>query len=97
MPDDMGAVVDLSDVMKSAQEGNIVRVLCGEVPGALIQIRDIDFDYVDAELLLQDVAYFPLGRLQAGGCGLEVKSSAKSGIQKILEALISSQGAEGED
>ncbi len=89
-----GITLDLSGLMSSYSEYNAVRLLFSEVPGVLIQIRDIDFDYLDAELLLQDVAYFPLGHPVPGG-GLKVDSSGKSGIRAILESLM--QNAEGED
>ena len=94
-PEGTGMEMDISDIMASAQEKNPVRVLFSEVPGAVIQIRDSDFDYLDAELLLQDVAFYPLGHPVAGGSGVRVKASAKTGIQRILESLM--QNAEGED
>lgn len=90
-----GAVIDLSDLMKASDEKNVSRVLFAEVPGVILQIRDMDFDYVDAEFLLQDVAFFPLGHPTPGTPGIHVKASAKSGIQTILESLL--QNAEGED
>lgn len=93
--DGPGAEVDVSNIMRAYNEKNIVRVLFAEIPGVLIQIRDIDFDYLDAELLLQDVAYFPLGHPDASRSGISVKASAKSGIQTILDSLI--RNAEGED
>ena len=65
------------------------------MPGVVIQIQDADFDYLDAELLLQDVAFFPLGHPVPGTAEIRVKASAKSGIQTILESLM--QNAEGED
>ena len=67
------------------------------MPGVVIQIRDIDFDYIDAELLLQDVAFYPLGHPAANGGAVRVRSSAKTGIQNILESLVQRQGGEGED
>lgn len=93
--ENVGATIDLSGIMKAYQEKDIVRILFSEVPGAIIQIRDIDFDYLDAELLLQDVAFFPLGHPVPGTSDVRIKASAKSGIQTILESLI--QNAEGED
>lgn len=92
---DVGATIDISNIMKAYQEKNIVRILFSEIPGVIIQIRDIDFDYLDAELLLQDVAFFPLGHPNPDSRDIRVKASAKSGIQTILESLI--QNAEGED
>lgn len=93
--DGTGLDVDISDIMRSYHEKDAVRVLFSDIPGAVIQIRDSDFDYLDAELLLQDVAYFPLGHPVPGRADLHVKASAKSGIQTILESLM--QNAEGED
>ncbi len=90
-----GIEADISSVLHSYQEKHALRVLFGEVPGVIIQIRDSDFDYLDAELLLQDVAYFPLGHPDPALSGVRVKASAKSGIQTILESLI--RNAEGED
>lgn len=93
--DTVGARIDLSGIMKSYQENDIVRILFSEVPGAIVQIRDIDFDYLDAQLLLQDVAFFPLGHPVPGSSEIGIDASAKSGIQNILETLM--QNAEGED
>lgn len=93
--DGTGLTLDISDIMRASQEKNPVRVLFSEVPGVVIQIRDSDFDYLDAELLLQDVAFYPLGHPTPDRAELHVKSSAKTGIQNILESLI--QNAEGED
>lgn len=93
--DGVGAAIDISGIMKAYQEQDIVRILFSEVPGAVIQIRDMDFDYLDAELLLQDVAFFPLGHPVPGTSDVRVKASARSGIQTILDSLM--QNAEGED
>ncbi|MCR4860282.1 MAG: hypothetical protein K5910_06435 [Bacteroidales bacterium] len=95
MADGCGLTLDLSGVMRSYQEQDPVRILFSEVPGAVIQIHDADFDYLDAELLLQDVAFFPLGHPVPGGTDIRVDASAKSGIQTILESLM--RNAEGED
>lgn len=90
-----GMTVDLSDLMRAYREQDPVRILFSELPGVLVQVHDADFDYLDAELLLQDVAYFPLGHPVPGTEDLHVKASAKSGIQTILESLM--RNAEGED
>lgn len=91
----VGVRLDISDLVRSAGETGMVKVLFSEIPGALIQIRDSDFDYVDAELLLQDVVYFPLGHPDPSGHKVTVAASAKSRIQTILESLM--LNAEGED
>lgn len=90
----VGVEINLADLQKAAQDKSRTQLLFAEVPGVLIQIRDSDYDYVDAELLLQDVAYFPLGNPDSTGT-VRLDCSAKSGIQVILNSLI--QNAEGED
>lgn len=95
MADGCGMQVDVSDIMRAYQEESPVRILFSEIPGVVVQIHDADFDYLDAELLLQDVAFFPLGHPDPQMDDIQVKASAKSGIQTILESLM--QNAEGED
>lgn len=82
----VGAGIDISDVLRAKGETDPVRILFSEIPGALFQIRDSDFDYIDAEMLLQDIAFYPLGH--PSGEGLRLRSGAASGIQNILESLI---------
>lgn len=91
----VGVDADVSGIMNAYRESDIVRILFAEVPGVLMQIRDIDFDYLDAELLLQDVAFFPLGHPDTDNPGVRIRISEKTGIQTILESLM--QKAEGED
>jgi len=92
----VGASIDLGEFAKAAGEKDIVRLLFAEVPGVVVQVADIDYDYIDAEMLLQDVAYYPLGHPVCGSSELEIQSSDKTGIQTILESIIRSQN-EGED
>ena len=56
-----GCTIDVKGLENAYREKDIVRILFAEVPGVLIQIRDSDYDYVDAQLLLQEIAYYPLG------------------------------------
>lgn len=93
----VGAELDLSDVMKAVGEDDRMRILFSEVPGVVIQIKDLDFDYVDAELLLQDVMFFPLGHPVPGSDSVNVSTSAKTGLQTILESLLGKECGEGED
>lgn len=95
--DGVGATVDVSCIMSASHEDKSIRVLFGEVPGALIQIKDIDYDYIDAEFLLQDVAYFPIGHPDPKSGSVKVKAGGDSGIASILQSLLSSQASEGED
>ena len=89
-----GADISVGDVCRACGDELRVRVLFGEVPGVVLQIADIDYDYIDAEFLLQDIAYYPLGHPSPGTPGVTVLSGG-SGITGILESLMNS--LEGED
>ena len=91
-----GHSLSVSDIVKAYNE-KPVRVLFAEVPGVILQIADIDYDYVDAELLLQDVVYFPLGHPVPGNADLRVAHEEKTGLSSILESLLYTQTSEGED
>ena len=95
--EDVGAKIDVSGIMNAYDEDKSVRVLFSEVPGALIQIKDIDYDYADAEFLLQDIAYYPIGHPVPGNGSIKVKSGRGGGISDILQSLLNSQASEGED
>ena len=88
-----GAQVCIADICKAYSDELPVRVLFSEVPGVLLQIADIDYDYVDAELILQDVVYYPLGHPTPGTPS--VSRVEKTDIPGILESLMST--LEGED
>ncbi len=83
-----GADVNVSDLPAALEDSDLVRLLFAEVPGALVQVRDDDFDYVDAELLLQDVMYFPLGHPTPGRPGLRIGTDKRKGIEGILASLL---------
>lgn len=83
-----GAALDFTDLCSAYPQSDLVRILFAELPGVLIQIRDSDFDYVDAELLLQDVMYFPLGHPCSKSGKLEIHNSGRPAIGAILESLI---------
>lgn len=87
-PEGAGVQVDLSDLKRAVNGSDLVRLLFSEVPGALVQISDDDFDYVDAELLLQDVMYFPLGHVVKNKTGVEVSCNDIPAIGGILNSLI---------
>ena len=88
-----GAAISIGDICKAYGEDNPVRILFAEVPGVILQIADSDYDYVDAELLLQDVVFFPVGHPAPGSRGVEI--SDKVGLPDILESLLNT--LEGED
>ncbi len=91
-----GLDMDLSGMMASYQENDSTRLLFSEIPGVLIQISDNDYDYLDSQLILQDVAYYPIGHPNMENAGLTFLKGEKSGVAGILASLLE-QASEGED
>jgi len=91
-----GANIDVGPLMRCYAQSDPAKVLFGEVPGAIIEIRPADFDYIDAEFLLQDVAYHPIGH-PTTRIGISVRTQQSTGLSEILQALMESQAIEGED
>ena len=96
MCSEAGLEMDISGILSSYGESNAVNVLFGEIPGVLIQISDNDFDYVDSQLILQDVAYYPIGRPSSDFKGLRFAENSRKGVADILACLLG-QATEGED
>ena len=92
----LGANLDLSGIVTSYGENDHIRILFGEIPGVMIQISDSDYDYVDSQLILQDIAYYPLGHPTAAFQGIRVTQNSKTGVAEILASLMG-QASEGED
>jgi len=90
-----GASISIGDICRAYGNEKPLRVLFSEVPGVILQIADIDYDYIDAEFLLQDIAYFPLGHPDPSADGISVIAGGKTGIGGILDSLLGSK--EGED
>ncbi len=91
--------LDISGIEQAYMEDDSIRILFSEIPGAIIQISDDDYDYVDSQLLLQDIAYYPLGRPARtyGKAHIRLSSSSRTGLSAILAALMDGQSSEGED
>ena len=95
MCSETGLNIDIKGIMSSYQEERH-RVLFGEVPGVLIQVSDENYDYVDSQLLLQDIAYYPIGHPTPDQPGLTISEDGKSGVADILASLLG-HATEGED
>ena len=95
--EDGGINMDVSGIEAAYSEKNIMRILYSEVPCVLIQIRDDDYDYVDSQMLLQDLAYYPLGHPGRTLSGPGLVSGRRPAVSDILASLIQSQASEGED
>lgn len=93
---DLGLSLDLNGISSSYQENDRLRILFGEVPGVIIQIEDSDYDYVDSQMILQDIAYYPIGHPCREFEGIRIKSTQKNGVADILASLLG-QASEGED
>jgi len=91
-----GIRMDLGGLMASYQDNDSTKLLFSEIPGVLIQISDNDYDYLDSQLLLQDVAYYPIGHPSAESTGISFVKDGKSGVAGILASLLE-QASEGED
>lgn len=91
-----GLKMNLSGIMSSYQESDPCKVLFGEIPGVILQIRDSDYDYLDSQLILQDIAYYPLGHPSTEDAGLTVSTCGKNSVADILATLMG-QASEGED
>lgn len=96
MAQNCGIDLNISGLMASYQEEDQTRIIFGEVPGVILQVNDNDYDYMDSQLILQDVAYYPVGRPSLEHKEVRISSTAKSGVADILASLLS-QATEGED
>lgn len=91
-----GIDLDIEGILTSYQETDRTKVLFGEVPGVLLQISDNDMDYLDSQLLLQDVAYYPVGIPAESHKGVVISQTDRKGVAGILASLMG-QASEGED
>ncbi len=91
-----GMELDLNGLLASYQEKDSTKMLFSEVPGVLLQISGNDFDYLDSQLLLQDVAYYPVGNPTEGFSGIRLRDGRKADVAGILASLLG-QASEGED
>lgn len=93
-----GACIDVSGIVASYMEKDIVKILFAEIPGILVQISGSEYDYTDSQLLLQDVAYYPIGHPGKGDGKITVVHSSRSDVAGILASLIDGiDSSEGED
>ncbi len=91
-----GGELNINGLMSSYQENDSMKVLFGETPGVLLQVSDNDYDYLDSQLILQDVAYYPVGRPSMEHKEVRITQTERTGVAAILASLLS-QASEGED
>jgi hypothetical protein len=92
-----GVEMNVGGVMSAYSGTDELQILFAHVPGVVLQISDSDYDYVDSQFVLQDIAYFPLGHPKYGVEGVSLQKSVRSGVSGILASLLNGQAAEGED
>lgn len=91
----LGIRLNVNGICAACGETDIVKVLFAEIPGVLLQIAADDSDYIDSQFLLQDVAYYRVGRPDPSFDGVEV-APENNGIDRVLSALLDG-ASEGED
>lgn len=96
MTRDCGLDLEIGGLMSSYQEEDKIKVLFGEIPGVLLQVSDYEHDYLDSQLTLQDVAYYPVGRPSSDHREVKIMQSSKGDVASILASLLA-QASEGED
>lgn len=89
--------LQIGGYMTASGESDPIKVLFAEMPGVLVQIKDIDFDYIDSQFLLQEVAYYPVGHpgTTPGRLSISTDDSCVN-VSGILQSLLT-MASEGED
>lgn len=93
---DCGININISGIMSSYMEDDTTRILFSEIPGIIIQVEDSDLDYLDSQLILQDVAYYNLGKPTQAFKGIKILKKSGAAIVGILASLLD-MASEGED
>lgn len=91
-----GMSLEIGGIMSAKGGEDAVKVLFSETPGVLIQIHNIDYDYLDSQFLLQETAYYPVGHPDPDGHRINLGCKCDNGVAGILESLLK-QASEGED
>ena len=89
---DLGIDMDINGIISSYQNDSRSSILFGEVPGIIMQISGENYDYVDSQLLLQDIAYYTIGQVSSTHKGLKITNSSKSDLADILASLLNPYG-----
>lgn len=98
----MGIELNIKGIMESYKGCDQTSILFGEVPAVLLQVKSSDMDYFDTQMLLQDVAYYPLGSPSEADKGqIKIDSRRPDGIAAIVSSLfnaaLNEDVKEGED
>ena len=83
-----GVDIDISGLLSSYQEDDRTKILFTENPGVLLQITEDNYDYFDSQFLLQDVAYYPIGRINDEHKGIRFTDGSTKSLSDILASLL---------
>lgn len=83
-----GFTLEIGGIMSALTETDPINVLFAEMPGVLVQIKDADYDYVDSQFLLQEVAYYPVGHPGMGTDGIGICRDDRNNVAGILNSLM---------
>lgn len=83
-----GFTLEAGNLMAATGENDIIRLLFSETPGIIAEIRDTDYDYVDSQFLLQEIAYYPLGHPDRNSRCVKVSRENRNNVADILESLL---------
>ena len=90
------AGMNISGIISSYMEEDTTKILFSEIPGIIIQVSESDMDYLDSQLLLQDIAYYPLGKPSTSFKGVRISRNVDATVAGILASLMD-MASEGED
>ena len=83
-----GMEVDILPLQNSFRCNDATAILFNEIPGELIAISDEDYGYIDTQMILQDIAYFPVGFASEGN-SLKIRHKLDFNVADLLLPLIS--------
>ena len=86
--DGLGIDLDPSKLLNSEYRTDIIRELFTEIPGVIIQIKESDMDYLDSQLILQEIAYYPIAKYNGNHIGINILEDRNSAIHNILESIL---------
>lgn len=83
-----GLNMEIGGIMSAMGESDPIKILFAETPGVLIEIKDDDYDYLDAQLLLQEIAYYPIGHPNPESHELSISREDRNNVVGILNSLM---------
>lgn len=83
----IGLEVDILPLQNAFRSEDATKILFNEIPGVLLAISDEDYGYIDTQMVLQDVAYYPVG-FATGGNALKIRHKLNYNVADLLLPLM---------